>query len=127
MNLIARLLLIPLVGAYSLRGFAQDESESVDETPVVFDEIAGERNLTGARNWRAPDYTNQQGALGWTANAFDVPKGLESNYKFWLDIYTHFTTDQGLLHDADYIDLIYEVLDFSHISSRADISEVKKV
>lgn len=115
-----------LLFAWSAPASADEEAGSNDDTPVVLEEIAGERNLTGARNWRPPDYSNQQGALGWSPNVFDVPKGLELNYRFWLDIYTKYTTDQGILHDGDYLDLVYEVLDFSHISSRTDIREAQK-
>ncbi len=110
----------------SLAARCEEEAGTTEDTPVVLEEIAGERNLTGARNWRPPDYVNEQGALGWTPGAFDVPKGLEINFQFWLDIYTKYTTDQGLLHDSENIDLVYEILDFTHISSRTDLSEGKK-
>lgn len=105
---------------------SSEEKLSAEETPVEFEEIAGDKNLAGSRPWRAPDFSHQEGALGWTPTAFDVPKGLEVNVKFWLDIYTKYTTDQGVLHDADNIDLIYEVLDFTQISSRGDWSSVRK-
>lgn len=106
---------------------AESKSESSEEdTPVVLEEIAGERDLTGVRNWRSPDYSGQQGSLGWTPSTFEIPKGLEINFQFWLDIYTKYTTDQGLLHDSEHIDLIYEILDFTHISSRTDLTEVQK-
>lgn len=109
--------------------FGQDEASEVvneEETPVVLEEIAGERNLTGIRPWRAPNYSGQQGALGWTEETFKVPAGLETNYKFWLDVYTKYSTDQGVLHDSEYIDLIYEVLDFTHISQRTDLTDGQK-
>lgn len=45
--------------------------------------------------------------------ALPVPPGLEPHVEFWLKIYTQYTTRQGLIHDARYIDKVYEVLDFS--------------
>lgn len=96
------------------------------DTPVTHQEIEGDRGLTSARPWRAPDYTNQAKALGWTEEAFATPRGLEANVAFWKDIYSKYTTDQGVVHDAEHIDLIYEVLDFTPIMMRTDINIFKK-
>jgi membrane-bound lytic murein transglycosylase D len=109
--------------------FAQDNEEAgsgEEEAPVILDEIAGERNLTGSRPWRAPEYDNQEKAIGWKPTTFAVPAELTVNYQFWLDIYTKYSTDQGILHDSEYIDLIYEILDFTHISSRKDLTDGEK-
>lgn len=106
---------------------ANDAADDFDtDTPVSLEEIAGDRSLTGVRPWRPPNYANQTGALGWDEKTFEVPKGLEVNFKFWLDVYTKWTTDQGVLHDAEQIDLIYETLDFSYISARADLDSFQK-
>lgn len=96
------------------------------DTPVTHDEIEGDRNLTAARPWRAPDFTGQEEALGWSPTAFAVPRGLERNVAFWTDIYTKYTTDQGVIHDAEHIDLVYEVLDFTPVMMRTDINIYKK-
>lgn len=125
----------PGLGPIGMGGMTGDEgavsaeenlSEGDLDTPVSHQEIEGDRNLTAARPWRAPDYTNQTGALGWSETAFSIPKGLETNVAFWTDIYTKYTTDQGVIHDAEYIDLIYEVLDFTPIMMRTDINIFKK-
>lgn len=97
-----------------------------DDTPVSFEEIAGDRSLTSARPWRAPDFSKQEGALGYTDSAFAVPKGLERNFKFWVDIYTKYSTDQGVLHDSENIDMIYKVVDFTPVSQRTDINSFQK-
>jgi len=109
----------------SLSVHAQDSS-SEEETPVSHDQIAGEQSLTVARPWRAPTYSDQQGALGWTEDAFSVPPGLETQVKFWIDIYSKYTTDQGVLHDSENIDMIYEEIDFSPIVARTDINIFQK-
>lgn len=106
--------------AESVNTDSSDLSSSED-TPVVLEEIAGDKELTGSMNWQTTDFSHQENSLGWSPEAFQVPQGLEKNYKFWLDIYTHYTTDQGVLHDADRIDCVYEVLDFTYISSRMDL------
>lgn len=108
---------------------AEDSSftEEVDEdTPVTHEDIAGEKNLTSSRAWKTPDYSNQEKTLGYGAKAFAIPLGMEKQYKFWVDIYSKYTTDQGVLHDAENIDLIYEELDFKDISSRIDLNIYQK-
>jgi membrane-bound lytic murein transglycosylase D len=111
----------------------QDEAEDskftqvIDEdTPVSHEDIAGEKNLTTSRPWKAPDFSGQSLALGYSSETFAMPKGLETNVKFWIDVYSKYNTDQGVLHDSDYIDLIYEELDFSAISMRTDLNSYQK-
>jgi membrane-bound lytic murein transglycosylase D len=110
--------------------WAQDgdvpEADQEEDTPVTHEEIAGEKGLTGSRPWRAPDYTNQDSAMGWNEKAFEVPKGLETQVQFWIDIYSKYNSDQGVLHDAENIDFIYGIIDFSSITRQADLSEGKK-
>lgn len=118
--------------AKSQAGVEPEEEDSkftqvIDEdTPVSHDDIAGEKNLTSSRAWKAPDFSNQNTALGYSATAFAVPKGLETNVKFWIDVYSKYTTDQGVLHDSEFIDLIYDELDFGPISSRTDLNNFQK-
>jgi membrane-bound lytic murein transglycosylase D len=100
--------------------------EMDEDTPVSHDEIAGEKNMTSARSWKAPDFSHQETALGYSPEAFAIPKGMERQVKFWIDIYSKYTTDQGVLHDAEIIDLIYDVVDFSDISSRTDLNAWQK-
>lgn len=101
-------------------------AEEDDDTPVTHEEIAGERNLTSARPWRAPDFTNQGQSLGWNETSFQIPKGLETQVKFWIDIYSKYNSDQGVLHDAENINFIYSEIDFTAITRRTDINEFEK-
>ena len=103
-----------------------DSSENSEDTPVALEEIQGEKYLTPYRPWRAPNYANQEEAIGYTKDTFSVPKGLEIPYKFWLDIYTKYTTDQGVLHDAEHMEIVYDVLDFTSITRRGDINIYQK-
>ncbi|HUP57688.1 MAG TPA: lytic transglycosylase domain-containing protein [Bdellovibrionota bacterium] len=43
---------------------------------------------------------------------FSVDERMKRNVEFWIRIYTEYTTAQGLIHDAKYIDKVYEVIDF---------------
>jgi len=120
------LFLFLFIFNFSVLAQVEEAGTGEEEAPVVLEEISGDRDLTGARPWRAPQYQNQESALGWTSDAFSVPENLKTNYLFWLDIYTKYTTDQGILHDSEHIDLIYEILDFTHISVRTDITDAQK-
>lgn len=64
------------------------------------------------------------------SNPFKTPNGLESKVNFWIKVYTKYTTDQVVIHDADNLDIIYEVVDFTgqkHLSERAKRKKVKRV
>jgi membrane-bound lytic murein transglycosylase D len=102
------------------------DTKDDEETPVQLEEIAGEKSLTPSRPWRAPEFNKQEGALGWTETAFDIPAGLEPQVKFWIDIYSKYNSDQGVLHDAENIEFIYSEVDFSSITQRVDINEFQK-
>src|SRR4051794_31788830 len=45
---------------------------------------------------------------------FAVDHRLRKNVDFWIQIYSKYTTQQGLIHDSKYVDKVYEVLDLSH-------------
>jgi membrane-bound lytic murein transglycosylase D len=105
---------------------AVSDEEVQTDTPVQLDDIAGDKNLTGKRPWRPPNYAAQENIMGYSKDAFDIPKGLEKNVQFWTDIYTKYTTDQGVLHDAEKIDLIYREIDFTAISARGDLDRFQK-
>lgn len=97
-----------------------------EDTPVSHEEIIGEKNLTSHRSWRASNFSNQENALGYKENAFAIPVGLEIPVKFWIDVYSKYTTDQGVLHDSENIDLIYKEIDFTPISGRPDLNIYQK-
>ena len=89
---------------------------------------------TESRAWRDPkklyqaqlEKTDSPLPIGYNEKTFSVPKSLQPNYQFWLKIYTQFTTDQGIFHDAEKIHIEYGQLDFSTISRQADLSPVRK-
>lgn len=120
MHKIARFILIPLSTLMASAAVAQTS------TPVSLDPLAAHRKHSTSREWRAPDYSEQSGALGWTPTAFDVPEGMERQVKFWTDIYTRYNTRQGVIHDAEMIDLVYEVVDFSSVDGATGLSSSAK-
>src|ERR1035437_6174058 len=76
--------------------------------------------------WAPSDFSNQPQALGWSPDIFKVPIPMEERVQFWKDIYTKFTSDQGILHDSRYINVVYETVDFSDITQRADFTDKQK-
>ncbi len=59
---------------------------------------------------------------------FPRPAGLEPDIAFWTRVYTEVGTDGGLIHDAEHLSVVYEVLQFEEgISRRERIREVKRV
>lgn len=103
-------------GAFGMPPVLQEEDPATD--PSLFDsasEILPERYLLRSVPWKAPDYSGQEGALGYQADVFKVPPALKSRVDFWKEIYAKYTTDQGVLHDMDDLTIVYEALDFSLI------------
>ena len=89
--------------------------DSETSTVMAPSDLLSESELANAEPWRAPDYEGQTGALGWSETLFEVPEGLKDRVAFWLDIYTKYTTDQGVIHDKMFIDHVYATVDFGPI------------
>jgi membrane-bound lytic murein transglycosylase D len=59
---------------------------------------------------------------------FKVPRGLETRVEFWKLVYSKYTTNHAIIHDEDYLDVIYEVIFISpSISSRAKERKIEGV
>ncbi len=50
------------------------------------------------------------------ADPFMVAGPLRKNVDFWIKIYSQYTTQEGVIHDAKYIDRVYEVLDLRSVA-----------
>lgn len=112
-------------GAFGLPGFLQDDDPAID--PEVFEtekteSILPEHYVLQSEPWSAPDYSGQDGFLGWKADLFKTPAGLEDRVAFWKEIYSKYTTDQGVLHDSEDLRFFYEMVDFSSIMKDPKLS-----
>lgn len=86
------------------------------QEPNIADQIVPQvlrRSPQETRAWRAPNYSSQHKSLGYSDTAFAVPAGMEKKVQFWVDIYSKYTTSQGVLHDADNVEIVYAVIDLS--------------
>ena len=50
------------------------------------------------------------------AEQFPIPAVLQPNISFWSDVYARYTVDQVVLHDDQYLGVVYEVLDMSDLT-----------
>ncbi len=52
----------------------------------------------------------------WCTDEFPVPEGLSARVDFWKKIYSEVTSDEGFLHDTQYVHLIYKKLSFTDLA-----------
>lgn len=76
--------------------------------------------------WTPTDFNNQGAALGLETNSFAPPKKMENAVKFWISIYTEYQSYQGVLHDIDNLNVVYEKIDFNFIDSNSGLTESQK-
>jgi len=102
------------------------EDVFVDDTPVELPDMHTEKIQPEGEAWTKPDFAEQTGALGYEEGVFNAPPEMQKRFEFWKDIYTKYTSEQGLIHDAKYLHLIYRELDFRPIANDANLNEVQK-
>ncbi len=82
------------------------------------------------RSWRAPSFNNQDSALGYSSFAFKTPRGMEKQVQFWIDVYTKYSSNQGVIHDSENVEVIYEVVQLDGLKTEREkqkkIDAVKK-
>jgi membrane-bound lytic murein transglycosylase D len=73
-----------------------------------------------SRPWQGPDFRNQKNALGYPESGFVIPKAMENKVNFWVDIYTKYTTDEGVIHDMDDVEKVYQVVDIKGLKTEKE-------
>ena len=102
-----------------------NDDSTVDSVIDASAQLSAIQIESNSRPWQAPNYLKQNEKLGY-ANAFSVPKALETRVNFWKRIYTEFNSNQGLIHDARYIHIVYDSIDFSGIMRDTLLSPAQK-
>jgi membrane-bound lytic murein transglycosylase D len=92
----------------------EDEQLTIEQEET--NEAAQEVKKTNSY-WSAPDFSKQDASIGWTPTTFEIPPGFQRRVNFWIDVYTKYTTHQVLLHDAQYLDIVYKILDLTPIEN----------
>src|SRR6185437_16725096 len=59
--------------------------------------------------------------------AFTVDDRLKKNVDFWVRIDSYYGINQGLIHDAKYVDIIYEIVNIDNPGSRSAIHKIKRI
>ncbi len=65
-------------------------------------------------------------SLGARAEDFPRPAAIEPAVQFWTRVYTEVTTDQGYIHDARHLGVVYETLDLPPPAYYRDRQKVEK-
>jgi membrane-bound lytic murein transglycosylase D len=52
--------------------------------------------------------------------SFPIPAELQRDVDFWIDIFSHYTTSEGVLHDSRNLAIVYETIDVPAGISRRD-------
>jgi membrane-bound lytic murein transglycosylase D len=76
--------------------------------------------------WEATDYKAQGAALGLEADTFAPPKNLQSAVAFWIKVYTEYQSHQGVIHDLNNLNVVYEKVDFEFIDKNDSFTERQK-
>ena len=59
------------------------------------------------------------------SDLFPVPDSLRTNVAFWTDVFTRYDSQRVVLHDEEYLKIVYAILDFSEVEA-SDLSAVLK-
>lgn len=106
---------LPTVGGESAPAGAPTTFGDGSSLPLTPADLLSAEDLKNALPWRAPTYAGQTGALGWSESTFDVPEKMRKRVDFWKEIYSKYTTEQGVLHDGVEVHKIYASVDFTSI------------
>jgi membrane-bound lytic murein transglycosylase D len=109
----------PLAG--EAKSLESDEANPTEDADAVAPDMTEKK-----RRWQAPDYAAQGPALGYKEDTFAIPEAMKPRVQFWMDIYTKYSSDQGVLHDSLHVGAIYEPIDFVPIMADANLGPNEK-
>lgn len=96
------------------------------ESLIGFRDIFDLETVSHSRPWQPPDYSNQELSLGYDKSAFEPQGSLKDRVRFWKEIYSRYSSSQGVIHDTENLNIIYEAVDFTDINSRDDLNQYQK-
>ncbi len=98
----------------------------LSDTPVTLEFPKVDVDVTQDPLWTPPDYSGQDGALGYSDRPFEVPLAMKERVQFWMDVFTKLSSEQGVLHDSRYVHLVYGHVDFTDISQSSNLTAAQK-
>lgn len=121
-----KLAIVSMLGIFLVSGALHAQEEWI---PSVVPQVVPPP-ADGSRLWKAPDFADQKEALGYAPEVFSVPKGMEKKVQFWINIYAKYNSEQGVIHDVDNVEDIFEIVDLKNLKTEREkqkkINEVKK-
>jgi len=103
-----KLVLTVLLVSWSLSSFAQQNVANA-----------------GLATWVPPNWQTYQ-AIGYTVDTFKVPEGLKKSVDFWIQIYTKYTTQQGVFHVAGDTDQVLGDFDLTQVYANQQWSPIRR-
>lgn len=85
-----------------------------------FDKVAQSQ-----RAWAYPQFQSQK-ALGYNENTFETPVALSREVDFWIQIYSKYTTHQGLFHVTGDIEKILGEIDLTDVFLNPKYSPIRR-
>lgn len=80
------------------------------------------------REMRLPQFGDQVDALGYSGlETFMVPHSLRTRVDFWKKIYTEVSSQEALLHDAEYPEITYGIVNLSEFEKDPSLSYRQKM
>ena len=77
------------------------------------------------RTWSYPQFKYQK-ALGYNSITFETPQSLQNEVQFWIQIYTKYTTQQGLFHISGAVDQVIGDIDLTDVFANPKWSAIRK-
>jgi len=85
--------------------------------PLQFQVPLGETS----QPWNPPQFASQHDSLGYEEGTFSVPSEIVDRVQFWKNIYSKYSTDQGVIHDLHDLRIVYSVVDFNSLQQRQEL------
>lgn len=82
-------------------------------------------NKDNLATWVPPVWNTTQ-AMGYTSDTFKVPEGLKKSVDFWIQIYTKYSTHQGVFHVAGDTDQVLGEFDLTQVYANPKWSPIRR-
>lgn len=77
--------------------------------------------------WSPPNFVlRNTNAIGYDSGSFETPAALEKDVQFWIDIYSKYTTQQGVFHLSGHTDQVLGQIDLRDIYSNQKWSAIRR-
>lgn len=75
--------------------------------------------------WTPPNFDNQS-YIGYSTHTFSVPNEMQGEVSFWINIFTKYSTEQGVFHETGRIDKILGEIDLTQVFANSKWSPIRR-